>query len=461
VILMKETSDSSPYALILAAGQGSRIKEVCKVKPLLNVAGIPLLGRVLRGLKDAGIERVYVVVGHESEAIRERIGENYAGLNIHFVVAKDWEKGNLYSLLSSKSFCERDFILCMADHIFDPAIVKDLLNVDLKGALVLAIDRAACGPNDTKVQEQNGRIVDIGKTINRWNCVDTGFLLCSPRIFEYAEMAAAQGASELADCIRLAARKGDAHVFDVSGHFWIDVDTQEDLKRAKKLLAKHSQKKRGASDFVAQFFNRPIENALVYRIADSRITPNQLTIATNVLAYLVTALFLFGFLFIGAVLTFVVGILDGLDGKLARLRGRATKLGLMEHPFDLLFEFSWLVSFGLFLSRSEGLLPLMLVAVSVTLISFYRSCYDRFGRATGISLDVYGRFERGFRRIAGRRNIYNVYILIGVLLGAPLYSLIGILFHSALTAAVYAYRAAVHLHAIDKENGRAKVADAC
>ena len=69
----------------------------------------------------------------------------------------------------------------------------------------------------------------------------------------------------------------------------------------------------------------------------------------------------------------------------------------------------------------------------------------------GVSLDVYGRFERAFRRVAGRRNIYNVYILIGVLLGMPLYSLIAILFHSALTAVVYASRAAIHMHAIDKK----------
>lgn len=451
VRLMNETHDRSPNALILAAGQGNRIKEVCKVKPLLNVAGIPLLGRVLRGLKEAGIRNAYIVIGYKGEVIREHIGENYAGLNIHFIVAKDWEKGNLYSFLSSKGFCEQDFILCMADHIFDPEIVKDILNVNLKGILALAIDRVSYAPDDTKVRERNGRIVNIGKTINPWNCVDTGFFLCSPRIFEYAETTAAQGASELADCIRFTVRNEDAHVVDVSGHLWVDVDTQEDLKRAKRLLAQHSQKKRGASDFVAHYFNRPIENAIIYQIADSRITPNQLTIATNVLAYLVTALFVFGYLFIGSILTFVVGIIDGLDGKLARLQGRTTKLGLMEHQFDLLFEFSWLISLGVFLSQNQGPLPLTVVAISVTLISFYRFCYDRFSRATGVSLDVYGRFERVFRRIAGRRNIYNVYILIGVLLGAPLYSLIGIMFHSALTATVYAYRAAINLHAIDKE----------
>lgn len=438
-------------ALVLAAGQGNRLQRICKVKPLLNVAGVPLLGRVLRGLRDAGIRNVYVVIGHEGEAIRERIGEKYAGLNVHFIVAKDWRKGNLHSFLAAKGLLERNFILCMTDHIFDLEIVKTLMKADLKGVLVLAVDRTECSPDDTKVSEDGGKIVDIGKDIKSWNCVDTGFFLCSGGIFKYAEMAAEQGASELAECVLLAAQNGEAYVVDVSGCLWVDVDTEEDLQRAKKLLAELSQKRRGASDFVAHYFNRPIENAIVRRVADySWITPNRLTIATNVLAYVVTALFFTGHLLIGAVLAFVVGVMDGLDGKLARVRGQATRLGRMEHPFDLLFEFSWLLAIGLFLSRTESSLPLILVAFSITFISFYRFCYDQFSRVTGVSLDVYGRFERAFRRIAGRRNIYNVYILTGVLLGVPLYSLAGILFHSALTAIVYAYRAGLHLHNIDK-----------
>ncbi len=168
------------------------------------------------------------------------------------------------------------------------------------------------------------------------------------------------------------------------------------------------------------------------------------------LAYVVTALFFFGHILAGVILTFVVGVVDGLDGKLARTRGCATKLGRMEHVFDLLYEFSWLIALALFLSPNLGPTPLMVTACSITFIAFYRFCYDQFGRTMGVSLDVYGPFERVFRRVAGRRNIYNVYILVGVLLGVPFYSLMGILLHSAVTAVVYAYRAAVHLHAADE-----------
>lgn len=109
---------------------------------------------------------------------------------------------------------------------------------------------------------------------------------------------------------------GCARLFDIAGKYWVDVDTKKDIERAKKLLAEYSQKKRGASDFVGHYLNRPIENKIVYLISDSQITPNEVTIFTNVLAYVVTALFFFGHLLAGVILTFVVGIVDGLDARM-------------------------------------------------------------------------------------------------------------------------------------------------
>jgi choline kinase/phosphatidylglycerophosphate synthase len=449
---MNKTNINSISALVLAAGEGSRLRKYAKQKPLLQVAGMPLIGRVLRGLKEAGVKSVWIAVGYKADMLRQTIGDDYVGLKIRYVNVEDWKKGNLYSLLAAEGIFQQNFLLCMGDHIFDPEIPKKLVDSMFESAIVLAIDKVS--EEDTKVLECDGAILDIGKKINHSNvAIDTGLFLCSPKVFEYANQAVKEGASELADCIRIAARSGDAQVVNVSGHLWADVDTKEDLDRAKKLIVENSQKKRGASDFVAHYFNRPIENAILHYISEWLfITPNRLTIATNVLAWFVTYLFFSGYLGLGALLTFVVGVMDGLDGKLARIRGCSTKLGLMEHPFDMLYEFSWLIALALFLSQTEGLLPITLATVSITFIAFYRFCYDQFSRATGVSLDVYGRFERAFRRVAGRRNIYNVYILLGVLLGAPLYSLIGIMAHSALTAFVYAHKASVHLHAIDKKN---------
>lgn len=451
---MNEANGNSVPALVLAAGEGSRLRKHAEQKPLLQVAGMPLIGRVLRGLKEAGVQNVWIAVGYKASMIRRQIGEDYAELKIRYIDVEHWKKGNLYSLLAAEGIFQQNFLLCMGDHIFDPEIPKKLINSKLNSAIVLAIEKVS--EEDTKVLEREGTILDIGKKINQSNvAIDTGLFLCSPKIFEYANQAMKEGASELADCVRIAGQSGDAQVVDVSGHLWADIDTKQDFDSAKRLIVENSQKKRGASDFVAHYFNRPIENAILYYISDWLfITPNRLTIATNVLAWFITYFFFSGYLGLGALLTLVVGVMDGLDGKLARIRWSSTKLGLMEHPFDMLYEFSWLIALALFLSQSEGLLPLVLISFSITFIAFYRFCYDQFSRATGISLDVYGRFERAFRRVAGRRNIYNVYILLGVLLGIPLYSLILILFHSAITAFVYANRASVHLHAIDKKNSQ-------
>jgi len=212
------------------------------------------------------------------------------------------------------------------------------------------------------------------------------------------------------------------------------------------------------SDFLAYYVHKPIENKLVAFISNFNITPNQLTIIVNILAYTVTALFFFGYLLPASILSFVVGIVDGLDGKLARVKLKISKLGSLEHSFDLLFEFSWFIALSWFLSRSTGSnTPLVLCIFIILFIAFYRHVYDQFRRAMGRSLDDSGDFERKFKRIAGRRNLYNIPILVGVLLvplyslNALIYSLIFILFHSGITAIVYSARAMKHMYVMDRK----------
>jgi len=174
----------------------------------------------------------------------------------------------------------------------------------------------------------------------------------------------------------------------------------------------------------------------------------------NVLAYTVTGLFLSGHLLAGSILSFVVGIADGLDGKLARVTLKTSKLGSLEHSFDLLFEFSWFIALSLYLFASTRTsTPLILTTFIILFIAFYRSIYDRFGRAAGRSLDDYGSFERIFRRVAGRRNLYNIPILICILLGVAHYALAFVAGHAAITAIVYAWRAMKHLSQLDRQGG--------
>lgn len=453
-------------ALIIAAGQGSRLNHLTKdePKPLIQLLGLSLIERVILIAKQAGIDEFLITVGYRGDKIRENLGDGKSlGVRIDYVENREWEKGNGISVLKAAGSLSENFILLMSDHIFDARILKELLDYDIESSVVLAVDRREPSPGDTKVLEKRGKIVKIGKGIEASNCIDTGIFLCSPGVFAYAEEAVEEGKTELADCIDMAAGNRDAEIFDITRiesyasqmrkeirPWWIDIDTEKDLIEAKEMIIENASK--SPSDALAHYVHKPIENRLMAFIADFDLTPNQLTIIVNTVAYTATALFLGGYLLPASILTFLVGIADGLDGKLARVKLKTSRLGSLEHSFDLLFEFSWFIALSWFLfSSTQSATPLILCIFIILFIAFYRHVYDQFRRAMGRSLDDAGSFERIFRRIAGRRNLYNIPILVSILLGVPLYSLFFILFHSGITAIVYSARAIEHMHAMDRK----------
>ena len=453
--------------LIIAAGKGSRLEHMTKDKPkaLIRLLGLSLIERIILTAKQAGIYEFLIVVGYLGDKIKAKLGDGKKyGVKISYIENGEYEKGNGVSVLRAREQLNENFILLMSDHLFDVRILKELTKYDLKGTVVLAVDRKEARPTDTKVLERDGKIIKIGKNIEESNCLDTGIFLCSPKIFSYLEETVKENKTELADCIVKVAKEEDAEVFDIGQiesyvskmrktikPWWIDIDTKGDLKKAKQIIIENSSK--GASDFMAHYIHKPIENKLVAFISNFNITPNQLTVIVNILAYTVTALLLLGHLLPASILAFIVGIADGLDGKLARVKLMTSKVGLLEHSFDLLFEFSWFIALSWFLFHStKTAVPLILCIFIILFIAFYRHVYDQFKKAMGRSLDDSGNFERVFRRFAGRRNLYNIPILISVLGGVPFYSLIFILFHSGITAIVYSARAIKHLYALDHRN---------
>ena len=77
-------------ALIIAAGFGSRLRDVSDSKPLTPIAGIPLLELGARQAKAAGVKRVVVVTGHEAERIEAALPARVGDLTM---VATSWVGG--------------------------------------------------------------------------------------------------------------------------------------------------------------------------------------------------------------------------------------------------------------------------------------------------------------------------------------------------------------------------------
>ncbi len=78
-------SDRSLSAIVLAAGQGTRMKST-RPKPLHLLAGRSMLHYVLDSLADCSVERIVVVVGHGAERITKKlVDDGPPGLPIDFV----------------------------------------------------------------------------------------------------------------------------------------------------------------------------------------------------------------------------------------------------------------------------------------------------------------------------------------------------------------------------------------
>ena len=192
----------------------------------------------------------------------------------------------------------------------------------------------------------------------------------------------------------------------------------------------------------------PIENFLISHLCKTPITPNQLTIFTNVAAWSATFLFATGRLGWGVILALIVGVLDGLDGKQARVKIETSKAGKLEHWFDALFENSWWIAIAYFL-QSSGWLPNAFAYLALLIVAEIVAGLAKWSvlRFCGRTIDEIGDFNRVVRLVGGRRNIYVWLLAVGILFGAAPEAYKIVAWWGALTAAVQVPRAAFTVRA--------------
>ena len=189
------------------------------------------------------------------------------------------------------------------------------------------------------------------------------------------------------------------------------------------------------------YIHGPIETAIISLLCKTRITPNQITIGGFVIGCSATAAFVVGRVGLGILAALIFGIVDGLDGKLSRVKIETTERGEWEHHLDYLIENSWWLAIAFHLWRS-GQFPnvfyfLALLIASHLLAEFAKR---RVKIARGRLLDDVAPFDRTFRLIAARRNVYVWVLGCGFLLGAFPQSYAIICGWAAVSAAVHLTR---------------------
>ena len=227
--------------VVLAAGDGSRLKSVTGVSPkvLLPVQGKRIIWYPIEAMVAAGIEQIAVVVGYLADEVTAALGDGSRfGVKLDYILNQEYGGGNAMSVSKVKAWAAGEpFVLCMGDHIIELEMVSRLVNKS-PIAETLCVDSVPAEQHDlaeaTKVVvDSSGDITRIGKGLAYWNAIDTGvFLLTMKFLDAINELFPQLGVHiEMSQIIQFMVNRGDRFATcDVSGCFWKDMDTEEDLE---------------------------------------------------------------------------------------------------------------------------------------------------------------------------------------------------------------------------------------
>ena len=346
--------------LIIAAGLGTRLKSKGEVKPLIPLLGVPLIERVIRSAIEGGADEFVVITGYQGEQVSHFLQQLAKRLKVAVTLIQndEWQKENGFSVLKARDLIKEPFLLLMADHLFDPAILRLLQEQPLnEDGVLLAVDTDKNNPlvdmeDVTKVWIKDGLIHNIGKTLDDFSGFDTGLFLCTPAIFEALERACKiHNDTTLSAAIRILAK--DKHAKSVpTKRFWIDIDDEKAYLKAEKTLLDSLQGKSNDGP-VSRWLNRPISIRLSRVLVNFNITPNQISFFSFVLSVIAAGLFALGnywFLALGGIIAQFASIIDGSDGEVARLKYLSSDYGgwfdaVLDRYADafLLFGLTWYV----------------------------------------------------------------------------------------------------------------------
>lgn len=374
--------------------------------PLADRAGgLPLIVRHLKELYKLGVRTFYIdASANDTQSLRDDLPHD---ATLHILSGDSSKRAQQLRQLAETS---EAILFLRGDWLIDPRLFARLM--DAANPLWLP------SPAPSKVIMIAARLSPV--LMQQWIQADTAWLPDAPTLNV-----------EALDTY-LPSHQGDKPFYLQA------VTTPEESVAATQTLIQASQKH--TLDLPAQLLHPFFENRLVFRLCNTPITPNHVTLFTAFLGAGIALLFLNGVLGWGILLAYVVAILDGVDGKLARTKLQTSRLGEVEHVIDFFVEQSWYFCLTLYFVNHTGP-PIigwiggMLMASDLFDKLLYMWGHNTFGK----QLDELGPFERRFRLIGGRRNVYLWFFMLGfwsgnptpVFIAASLWSLCTALIHSA------------------------------
>lgn len=371
-------------------------------RALIEVGGLSVLERQLRQAARMGITRAVVAIGAFAEEVEAKARKFRR-------VPQTVEIVSLTDFVPAVRFRKTEPVLLIEEGVvIDGRILKEVLGDPEKPKRKVAIY-----PESTVIP---------GKGLGlKLKAEERELLFASAALVFGGDVEQAAADAEfrkvpMKAVLKAALGPGKAGLLDVSkmptylqdrrrevAMIWRPVATREDARKATRALIANAQK--GVLDWPARWIHPFFEDFLTEILSPLPVTPNMITVVTGIAGFYVTYLFATGQLMFGLVGALVIGVLDGVDGKLARVKMNSTRLGEFEHILDKLVEYSWYFAIAWHLATVAGnALPWALASIIVLFAWAETVQGEFFRRLTGRQLDDAGRFERAFRIVAARRN---------------------------------------------------------
>ncbi|MGI8819854.1 MAG: CDP-alcohol phosphatidyltransferase family protein [Chthoniobacterales bacterium] len=381
---------------------------------LLELCGISLVERLLRNLQRIGIGEAHVFCG--SEAVAQQVGApSWARAQIAVIPHRRPGDAPTVAEIAALLPQQSGFLFVSANGYHDPRLLRTLSEQSLTTRLIDSsrgsawLDRSAAFLTREWLARRNGNAALVDQLPSAERALD---LETQSRY--------------LAD-IRREIRPL---------HF--PAPSPDQLVAAESLLLDAAQN--GTLDLPAML-HAPLETFIVARLCKTAITPVPVTLITAAIAAVATVLFARGNLLAGTACALLVGLLDGVDGKLARVKVETTELGKREHLLDYALELSWWAALAIHFTAARQVphaYGLLLLLVASDLVD--RVAKKEAKLLTSRNLDDVAPIDRVVRLIGGRRNVYVWMLLIGLTSGRADRAYIAICWWGALTAAVHVLR---------------------
>ena len=232
-------------AVILAAGIASRLRPLTDHKPkcLLEIGNKCLLERAIDGLLENNLQDIIIVTGYLQEQIVSFVSGHYPDLKIEYIYNEKYAStNNIYSLwLAGRSVRGQDILLLDSDILFDPVLVRAVLDSQYENSL--ALNAHPLGEEEMKViPDTDGKVLEISKTCSIGKAIgeSIGIEKMSRTYIrhlyeELDRLILNEGQENVFYEVafeRLIAQGQTFEIVDTTHYFSMELDTVEDFKQA-------------------------------------------------------------------------------------------------------------------------------------------------------------------------------------------------------------------------------------